>query len=148
MAVEYSYPLEQTVPNDTNIAFLNGNRCCKKGIIVHNDNSGVFRIKGITKNGCCRALYKVSFTANVAVSDAADGGVLEPITVALVQNGEPLRNAIAVVTPAAIGDQWNIHIETLLEIPCGCCDQISVRNISETTAIDVENANIIIDRVA
>lgn len=148
MAVEYSYPMVQTaVASDENIVFLNGDRCCKKGIIVHNDNSGVFRIKGITKNGSCRALYKVSFTANVAVSAAADGGVLEPISVALIQNGEVIRSAVATVTPAAIGDFWNVHFETLLEIPCGCCDTISVRNISDTTAIDVENANIIIDRV-
>lgn len=148
MAVEYSYPLEQLVANEQNIVFLNGDRCCKKGIILHNDASGVFRIKGITKNGACRALYNVSFTANVAVADAADGGVLEPITVALTQNGEVLRNAVSTVTPAAIGDFWNVHFDTLLEIPCGCCDTITVRNISETTAIDVINANIVISRIA
>lgn len=148
MAVEYSFPLEQSIAQGSNIAFLNGSRCCKKGIILHNDASGVFRIKGITKNGCCRALYKVNFTANVAVAEAADGGVLEPISVSLVQNGEVLNNAVAIVTPAAIGDFWNISINTLLEIPCGCCDQISIRNTSETTAIDVTNANIIIDRIA
>jgi hypothetical protein len=147
MAVEYSYPLEQTVAQGSNVAFLNGNRCCKKGIILHNDASGVFRIKGITKNGCCRALYKVNFAANVAVS-AADGGVLEPISIALTQNGEVLNNAVATITPAAIGDFWNVSINTLLEIPCGCCDQISIRNTSATTAIDVVNANIIFERVA
>ena len=143
---EYSYPLVQTVAVDENILFLNGNRCCKKGLIMHNDNSGVFRVKGVSN--CCKTIYKVHFNANVTVSDAADGGVLEPVSVALVQNGEVLRNAVATVTPAAIGDLFNVSFETFIELPCGCCDTISVKNISDTTAIDVVNANIVIDRVA
>jgi hypothetical protein len=146
MAVEYSYPLVQTVAVDENILFLNGNRCCKKGLIIHNDASGVFRVKGVSN--CCKTIYKVHFNANVAVSDVADGGVLEPISVAITQNGEVLRNAIATVTPAAIGDFFNVSVETFIELPCGCCDTITVRNISDTTAIDVVNANLIIDRVA
>lgn len=143
MAVEYSYPLAQTVEVDENILFLNGNRCCKKGLIMHNDASGVFRVKGVSN--CCKTIYKVHFNANIAI---AEGGTVEPISVALTQNGEVLRNAVATVTPAAIGDFWNVSLETFIELPCGCCDTITVRNISDTTAIDVENANIIIDRVA
>ena len=142
MAVEYSYPLVQTVANDENILFLNGNRCCKKGLIMHNDSSGVFRVKGVSN--CCKTIYKVHFNANIAI---ATGGT-EPISVALTQNGEVLRNAVATVTPVAIGDFWNVSLETFIELPCGCCDTITVRNISETTAIDVINANIVIDRVA
>lgn len=148
MAVEYSYPLEQLVAVDENILFLNGNRCCKKGLIIHNDNSGVFRVKGICKSCAFKATYMVHFQANVAVADAADGGVLEPITIAIVQNNEVIRTAEFTVTPAAIGDDWGVNLVALIDVPCGCCDTISVRNISDTTAIDVTNANIIIDRVA
>ena len=148
MAAEYSYPLTQTVAVDENILFLNGDRCCKKGFIVHNDASGVFRLKGICKNCATRAIYKVNFHANVAVAPADDGGVLEPIVIALSQNGETARNTVSVVTPAAIGDQWVVNFETLIELPCGCCDTISVRNISATTAIEVENANILFERIA
>ena len=142
MAVEYSYPLVQTVAVDENVLFLNGNRCCKKGYIVHNDSSGIFRIKGDPRN--CKTIYKVHFNANIAI---ATGGTVEPISVALTQNGEVLRNSIATVTPAAIGDFWNVGFETFIELPCGCCDTISIENIS-ATAIDVINANIIIDRIA
>ena len=85
------------------------------------------------------------FNANIAI---AEGGTVEPISVALTQNGEVLRNAVATVTPAAIGDFFNVSLETFIELPCGCCDTITVRNISDTTAIDVINANIVIDRVA
>jgi hypothetical protein len=143
MAVEYSFIATQSVDVDENVLFLNGNRCCKKGLIMHNDSSGVFRVKGVSN--CCKTIYKVHFNANIAISE---GGTVEPISVALTQNGEVLRNAIATVTPAAIGDFINVSLETFIELPCGCCDTITVRNISETTAIDVINANIVIDRVA
>ena len=148
MAAEYSYPLTQNVAVNENIVFLNGDRCCKKGFIVHNDASGVFRLKGICKNCAPRAIYKVNFHANVAVAPADEGGVLEQIVIALSQNGETARNTVSVVTPAAIGDQWVVNFETLIELPCGCCDTISVRNISATTAIEVENANILFERIA
>ena len=143
MAVEYNFIPTQSVDVDENILFLNGNRCCKKGLIMHNDSSGVFRVKGVSN--CCKTIYKVHFNANIAI---ATGGTVEPISVALTQNGEVLRNAVATVTPAAIGDFFNVSLETFIELPCGCCDTITVRNISETTAIDVIKANIIIDRVA
>ena len=143
MAVEYSFITTQSVDVDENILFLNGNRCCKKGLIMHNDSSGVFRVKGVANS--CKTIYKVHFNANIAI---ATGGTVEPISVALTQNGEVLRNAVATVTPAAIGDFFNVSLETFIELPCGCCDTITVRNISDTTAIDVINANIVIDRVA
>lgn len=143
MAVEYSFPLVQTVDVDENVLFLNGDRSCKKNIIQHNDSSGVFRIRGASN--ACKTIYKIHFNANIAI---AEGGTVEPISVALAQNGEVLRNAVATVTPAAIGDFWNVGFETFIELPCGCCDTIVIENISETTAIDVINANIIIDRVA
>ena len=143
MAVEYSYPTVQVVAEDENVLFLNGNRCCRKGYIMHNDNSGIFRLKGVSN--CCKTIYRVQFNANIAISA---GGVVAPISVALVQNGEVLRNAVATVTPAAVGDFFNVSISTFIELPCGCCDTISVRNITDDTSIDVINANIIIDRVA
>lgn len=143
MAAEYSYPLVQTVENEENVLFLNGSRCCKKGFISHNDSSGIFRLKGV--NSCGRTIYKVQFNANIAI---ATGGTVEPISVAITSNGEVLRNAVATVTPAAVGSFFNVSVATFIEIPCGCCDTITVENISATTAIDVINANLIVDRVA
>lgn len=140
---EYSYIPVQTVDADDNIIFLNGDRCCRKGYVLHNNNSGVFTLRGATNQ--CRAVYRVRFDANIAI---ATGGTVEAISVALAVNGETIGNAEAIVTPAAIGDFFHVSVETLVYVPCGCCLTISVRNDSDTTAIDVQNANIIIDRVA
>ena len=143
MAAEYSAITAQTVAVDENVIFTNGSRACRKGFIQHRDTSGIFFLKGAT-NGC-KAVYRVTFDGNIAI---AEGGTVEPISVALTINGEELGNALATVTPAAIGDFFNVSVTTFIEIPCGCCVTVSVENVSDTTAIDVSNANIIFDRVA
>ena len=143
MAAEYSMTALQTVAVDENILFANGCRACRKGFIQHRDDSGIFFLKGAS-NGC-KAVYRVTFNGNIAI---AEGGTVEPISIALTINGEELGNALATVTPAAIGDFFNVSVTTFIDIPCGCCVTVSVENVSDTTAIDVTNANIIFDRVA
>jgi hypothetical protein len=143
MAAEYSRIDLQTVDVDGNIIFNNGYRACKKGFISHRDDSGVFLMKG--SNNGCRAIYKVTFQANIAI---ATGGTVEPISIALTINGEELGNATAIATPVAIGDFWSVSVSTFIDVPCPCCVSVSVENTSDTTAIDVTNANIIFDRVA
>ena len=143
MAAEYSAITAQTVAVDENVIFTNGSRACRKGFIQHRDTSGIFFLKGAT-NGC-KAVYRVTFDGNIAI---AEGGTVEPISVALTINGEQLGNALATVTPAAVGDFFNVSISTFIDVPCGCCVTVSVENVSDTTAIDVTNANIIFDRVA
>lgn len=144
MAAEYSRIDLQTVSVDENLIFNNGCRACRKGFISHRDDSGIFFLKG----SGCRAIYRVTFNGNIAVAPAADGGVLEPISVALTINGETLGNATATVTPTAAGDFFNVSAATFIDVPCGCCVSISVKNVSATAEITVQNANIIIDRVA
>ena len=143
MAAEYSAIPVQTIDVDENVIFMNGSRACHKGYIQHRDTSGIFFLKGAT-NGC-RAVYRVTFNGNIAI---AEGGTVEPISIALTINGEELGNALATVTPAAIGDFFNVSVTTFIEIPCGCCVTVSVENVSDTTAIDITNANVIFDRVA
>ena len=143
MAAEYSAVAVQTVAVDDNILFGNGSRACRKGFVQHRDDSGIFFLKGAT-NGF-RAVYRVTFNGNIAI---ATGGTVEPISVALTINGEELGNATATVTPAAIGDFFNVSVTTFIDIPCDCCVTVSVENVSDTTAIDITNANVIFDRVA
>lgn len=143
MAAEYNFIPVQEIAENENILFLDGDRACHKGYISHRDSSGVFRLKGAS-NGC-KAIYRVTFNANIAV---AEGGTVGEISVALQEDGETLGNAVAIVTPAAIGDFFNVSISTFISIPCGCCVTVAVENTSDGTAIDVSNANIIFDRVA
>ena len=143
MAVEYSYIPLQTVAEDENLLFNDTALCCRKGAVIHRDGAGIFRIKGASN--VRKSIYKVTFNANIAV---ATDGTVGPISVALTEDGETINSAEAIVTPAAIGDFFNVAFSTFVVIPCGCCVTISVRNTSDGTAIDVTNANIIIDRVA
>lgn len=142
MAAEYSYIPVQTVTENSSILFNDGERACKRGYVLHRSGSGVFKLKGVSN--CQKTTYKVSFTGNIAV---ATGGAVGPISVALTEDGEVLGNATAIVTPAAIGDFFNVNVETFITLPGSCCATISVRNTSDGTDIDVQNANIIIDRV-
>lgn len=143
---EYSFTPLQTVDVDGNILFGNGCRSCRKGFIQHRDDSGIFFVKGA--NNGCKAVYAVTFVGNLAIAPADEGGVLQPLSVAITINGEALGNATAIVTPAAIGDFFNVSITTFVDVPCGCCVTVSVENTSDTTAIDVTNANIIFERIA
>lgn len=143
MASEYSYPLVQTVAQGTNILFFNGSRACNKGYITHRTDSGTFRLKGASNGG--KSIYRVTFNGNISI---ADGGTVEPITIALQEDGETVNNAVATVTPAAIGDFWNVSVDTFVTVPCGCCVTVSIKNISDTTEIEARNSNIIFERVA
>ena len=144
MSAEYSYVPAQTVAEDENILFLDGERACRKGFISHRHASGVFRLKGA--NNTCKTIYRVTFDANIAV--ATGGTVGGPISVTLQEDGETLGNAIATVTPAAVGEFNNVSISTLVVVDQGCCKNISFENVSDGTAIDVTNANVIFDRIA
>jgi hypothetical protein len=143
MAAEYSFIPVQTVAEDGNILFTDSDRACRKGFITHRSGSGVFRLKGAT-NGC-RAIYKVEFNANIAVATV---GTVGPISVALQEDGETIGNAVAVVTPTVASAFFNVSLSTFIYIPCGCCVTVSVENVSDGTAIDVANANIVFERVA
>lgn len=143
MAAEYSFIPIQTVEEDDNVIFSEGDRSCRKGLIEHRSGSGVFTLKGAVN--CGKTIYKVQFNANIAV---AVGGTVGEISIALTENGEVLGNAEAIVTPAAIGDFFNVSAVTFIVLPCGCCKTVTVRNTSDGTAIDVQNANLIIERVA
>jgi hypothetical protein len=143
MAAEYSAIALQTVEVDDNIIFTNSFRACRKGFIEHRNDSGIFTLKG-AYNGC-RASYRVTFDGNIAI---ATGGTVEPISVALTINGEQLGNATAIVTPTVAGAFFNVSITSFIDVPCSCCVSVSVENTSATTDIDVQNANIVFERVA
>lgn len=111
--------------------------------IVHRSGSGLVTLRGLTNNQC-RARFKVTFGANIAVPT---GGTAEAIFLALAINGEDVATTTMITTPAAVLEYNNVFSSIFLDVPRGCCSQISVKNIS-TQAINVQNANLIIERVA
>lgn len=131
----------QTVEENQNVLFTD-TPVCGNNSILHRDGSGLVTLRGMTKQ--CRARFKVTFNANIAIPA---GGTVEEISLALATNGEAVGSTIMRVTPAADEDFWNVASSVFLDVPCGCCSQISVKNTS-TQAILVQNANLIIERVA
>ncbi len=139
---EYTAINRQTVPAGQNVPFTESPVPCNKGYVVHREGSGVFTLRGITNQRCAR--YKVSFGGNIAIPA---GGTVGPISVALALEGEPLGSATAIVTPAAVDEFFNVFAAVYVTVPCGCCVSVAVENTS-TQPIDIQNANIIIERVA
>jgi len=139
---EYTNIGTQTVAAGQNVVFTETPVVCNRGYVMHREGSGVFTLRGITNQ--CRARYKVSYGGNIAI---AAGGTAGPISVALTIEGEPLASATAIVTPAAVGEFFNVFTAVYIEVPRGCCVSVAVENTS-TQAIDVANSNIIIERVA
>lgn len=131
----------QTVAANQNVLFtevaVKGN--CS---ISHRDGSGLVTLRGITNQ--CRARFKITFGANIAIPE---GGTVAPISLAIAVAGEAIGPTTMISTPAAAEEFNNVFTAIFLDVPAGCCYTISVRNISED-AIDVQNANLIVERVA
>lgn len=110
--------------------------------ILHREGSGLVTLRGITNQ--CRARFRVTFGANIAVPT---GGTVGPISLAISLNGEPVVETTMISTPAAVEQFNSISRSLFLDVPSGCCTQIAVQNVS-TEAINVQNASLIIERVA
>ena len=138
---EYVANALQTVEINQNVLFTDtavyGNNA-----IIHRDGSGIFTLRGLTNQ--CRARFRVTFGANIAIPE---GGTVEPISLAISINGEPIASTTMIVTPAAAEEFFNVSSSIFIDIPAGCCSQVGVKNIS-TQAINVQNANLIVERVA
>lgn len=131
----------QTVEANQNVLFTEVAvpGCCS---IIHREGSGLITLRGITNQ--CRARYKVTFGGNIAIPAA---GTVGPISLAISINGEPVATTTMTTTPAAVSQFNNVFSAIFIDVPAGCCSQVSVKNIS-TQAIDVQNANLIAERVA
>lgn len=131
----------QTVAAGQNVQFTNQitSGSCS---ISHRAGSGLINLKGITNQ--CRARFKVSFGGNIGLPT---GGTVGAISLAIAVDGEPIATTTMTTTPAAVEEFNNIFGAIFIDIPRGCCSSISVRNTT-AQAVDVQNANLIIERVA
>ena len=131
----------QTVNENQNVLFTD-TVTCGNCSITHRDGSGLVTLRGVTIQ--CRARFKVTFGGNIAIPT---GGTVEAISLAISLDGEPIATTTMTVTPAAVEDFWNVFSAIFIDVPRGCCSSVGVRNIS-TQAVDVQNANLIVERVA
>lgn len=147
--------VQTVLPNQ--VVTLNTTIGCNKGYVYHRNGSGIVTLRGITPN--CFARYQVTFNGNIAVPST---GTLGPISVAVSIDGEPILTSRAIVTPAAVATEpptqenfFNVTSTAIVNVPKGCCFNVSVENTSEgatpadpAPAILVQNANLVVDRIA
>lgn len=138
---EFIATAEQLVLPNQNIIFTD-TTICGNNSIVHRDDSGLITLRGITNQ--CRARFRLTFGANIAIPE---GGTVEPISVAFAINGEPVASSIMISTPAAAEEYNNVGRTIHIDVPCGCCAYVSVKNVS-TQSINVQNATLVVDRTA
>ena len=110
--------------------------------IMHREGSGIVTLRGLTNQ--CRARFRITFGANIAVPT---GETVGPISLAIAVSGEAVPTSSMIETPAAVEEFSNVSAVLFLDVPRGCCTQVSVENTS-TIPINVQNANLIIERVA
>ena len=125
---------------------------CTKGYVYHEDETGIFILRGITPN--CFARYQVTFNGNIEIPT---GGAVTPIAVAIAVNGEARPTSTAIFTPAAVDEFGNVTSTAIITVPRGCCFSLAVRYVDATTddpattptpTISVQNANLVINRIA
>lgn len=125
---------------------------CTKGCVYHEDETGIFILRGVTNN--CFARYQVTYNGNIAIPT---GGAVTPIALAISVNGETRPTSEAIFTPAAVDDFGNVTSTAIITVPKGCCFSVSVRYVDATVddatttptpVIEVQNSNLVITRVA
>ena len=92
--------------------------------------------------------YLVTFSGNIAIDT---GGTAGEISLALTQQGEILGGSRMRVTPAAVGEYFNVATQHYIDVyrgcnGAGCCQTITVENTS-AQAVLVDNPNITAVRV-
>ena len=125
---------------------------CNKGFVYHRSESGILILRGIVNNPCTKfARYQATYIANIAVPE---GGTAGEISVSLAINGEPIPTSKAIQTPTAVESYANVCCTGIIDVPRGCCMNLSVENTSKpdgTTpaqSINVQNSNLTVVRIA
>ena len=156
MAEFTNNPIQRVQPNQQ--VLLNTTIGCPKGYVLHREGSGIVTLRGITNN--CFARYQVTFNGNIAIPE--DGLAPAPISVAIAIDGEPILTSRAIVTPADVAPEgpssenyFNVTSTAIITVPKGCCENVAVENVSfgataadAPTAINVQNANLTVTRIA
>lgn len=149
---EYTYNQIQLVEPNQPVILLDSIPCPNKNVI-HRNESGILTLRGRSNNCCAQfARYQVTFNGNIAIPE---GGTVGPIAIALAIAGEPIQTSRAIVTPAAVDNYFNVTSTAIIDVPVGCCYNVSVENVSQPATvggaapeINVQNANLVVARLA
>ncbi len=144
----------ETVALNSPIQFLDSIPC-NKGYVFHQNGTGIFTLRGIVNNSCgCFARYVVEFTGNIAIPE---GGAVTPIATAIVVSGEERTGSRSIFTPAAVDEYGNVTSRATVDVPRGCCFNVSVEYVNGTVndpatvptpLINVIDGSLNINRVA
>lgn len=130
-----------SVPLNTAIPFIDSIPC-NKGLIFHQNGTGIFILKGVTNN--CFARYEVEFTGNISIPD---GGEITPIATAIVVSGESREGSRSIYTPVAVDEYGNVTSRATVDVPRGCCFTVSVEyvngSVDDPTVIPTPIINVI-----
>lgn len=132
----------QTVAVNQDVLFT-GTSVRGNASVLHREGSGIVTVRGLP-NGQCRARFRAVFGANIAVPT---GETVGPVELAIAINGEGVPTSRMISTPAAVEEYNNVSADIYIDVPIGCCTQLSVQNIG-TIPVNVQNANFIVERVA
>jgi len=131
---EYSAIGPQTIPAGGYAVFDAVVVPCNMGLVQHESNSPLFSLSGLNSNGphCpCkpqrRAEYVLDFSGNIAV---AEGGTPGEMSLAFAIGGVTDPGSIMRVTPAAVGDYFNVSRAKTVSIFNNCCQQVAIQNTS------------------
>ena len=141
--VELTYNPVQTIPAGSS-AILNTTIGCPYGCIINRNESGVCIVRENPRNRCSSsARYQVTFVGNIALPEGATVG---EISMAIAIDGIPIQTSMARITPAAVDQYNNITCTAVIDVPRGCCFNVSAINTSGTTDINLQNANMVYKR--
>ena len=110
--------------------------------IIWRAGSGLITLRGIGPQ--FRARFRVAYHANVALTT---GATVAPIELAIRINGEGVASSRTISSPAAVEQFNSVSASTLIDVPAGCCTQISLANIG-TSSTDTQNVSVTVERVA
>ena len=144
----------ETVALNAPVQFLDSIRC-NKGYVFHQNGTGIFTLRGIVNNPTsCFARYVVEFTGNIAIPT---GGAVTPIATAIVVSGEERTGSRSIFTPVVVDEYGNVTSRATVDVPRGCCFNVSVEYVSgvvndpattPTPFINVIDGSLSINRVA
>ena len=144
----------ETVALNAPVQFLDSIRC-NKGYVLHQSGTGIFTLRGIVNNPTgCFARYIVEFTGNIAIPT---GGAVTPIATAIVVSGEERTGSRSIFTPAAVDEYGSVTSRAVVDVPRGCCFNVSVEYVNGTVndpatvptpLINVIDGSLSINRVA